>query len=305
MVLKLRPPVFFLDFFAPGVAGQSRVIREAHQMAGVPPETITYIETHGTGTKLGDPLEIQALRTAFEQDRRRGSCAIGSVKTNVGHLHTAAGIMGLIKTVLMLQHRCLVPSLHYKVANPGIDFGSTPFYVNVKTCPWHSGDAPRRAGVSAFGFGGVNAHVVLEEAPSLQRELLITPDGETKTDPQLLVLSARTTEALARAVKRLGDFLQTHREVDLADVAYTLQVHRAEFSHRRFFVVGTVAEAVTAFTVEPGKTLQENPADGEVNSLLQELSQIQDDTKRRQGLKRLGQIWQAGEAINWSELHDK
>ncbi|MCB1770424.1 MAG: polyketide synthase, partial [Candidatus Competibacteraceae bacterium] len=154
-----------VDFFAPSVDGQARVIREAQAMASIDPATISYLEAHGTGTALGDPIEIEALRQAFAGcDLATTRCAIGSVKTNIGHLHTAAGIAGLIKTVLMLQHGRLVPSLHYRQPNPRIAFPETPFRVNTESQAWDlPTQHPRRAGVSAFGFGGTNAHVVLEE----------------------------------------------------------------------------------------------------------------------------------------------
>ncbi|HYN19764.1 MAG TPA: polyketide synthase, partial [Thermoanaerobaculia bacterium] len=189
-----------VGFTAPGVVGQAAVISEALALAAVDPTTIGYLEAHGTGTALGDPVEIRAVTRAFRKyTDRRGFCAIGSVKSNVGHLDVAAGVAGLIKTVLALENGEIPPSLHYEQPNPGIDFASSPVYVNAALTPWpggHPGAEPRRAGVSSFGLGGTNAHVVLEEAPA--------PAPAVHTRPwQLLTLSARTPEALAAASERL------------------------------------------------------------------------------------------------------
>jgi len=154
-----------VGFTAPSVDGQSKVIAEAQDVAGVDPETITFIESHGTGTALGDPIEIKALTQAFQlSTQKRGFCAIGSVKTNFGHLDTVAGIAGIMKTVLALKHRQIPPSLHFEQPNPAIDFANSPFYVNTKLSSWNTGEIPRRAGVSSFGIGGTNAHVIIEEA---------------------------------------------------------------------------------------------------------------------------------------------
>src|SRR5215472_14368655 len=155
-----------IGYTAPSVDGQAKVIAMAQAVAGVKPETITYIETHGTGTALGDPIEFEALSGVFRaQTAAKGFCALGSVKTNFGHLEAAAGIAGLIKTVLALKHKRLPPSLHFEHPNRQIDFANSPFYVNTQLSEWKSGQFPRRAGVSSFGIGGTNAHVVLEEAP--------------------------------------------------------------------------------------------------------------------------------------------
>ena len=163
----------------PSVAGQAEAIAEALGVAGVNAETITYVETHGTGTAVGDPLEIKGLTQAFRGDTAlTGYCAIGSLKTNVGHLDTAAGVAGLIKTALALRHRQVPASLNFQNANPQIDFESTPFCVNTSLVDWKSGGNPRRAGVTALGIGGTNAHVVLEEAPATNtnRRHLPVPD---------------------------------------------------------------------------------------------------------------------------------
>src|SRR5262245_47900266 len=234
-----------VGYTAPSVEGQARVIEAAQVMAGIDPETISYIEAHGTGTELGDPIEIEALTTAFRATtKKEGFCAIGSLKTNVGHLNTAAGVAGLIKTVLALHHKVLLPSLHFQRPNPEIDFQKSPFYVNTKLSHWMTGATPRRAGVSSFGIGGTNAHLVLEEAPASEA----SPDARKW---QLLVVSAKTATALDSATGRLAGHLKQHPTLNLADVAYTLQVGRAAFSHRRMLVCRDVEDAVTALETLP------------------------------------------------------
>ena len=158
-----------VGYTAPSEEGQAKVIRAAQIMAEVEPETITYVEAHGTGTTLGDPIEVAALKRAFRAGAvdKKNYCAIGSVKTNVGHLDAAAGIAGLIKTVLALDRKLLPPTLNFETPNPQIDFENSPFYVNAKLSEWQTNGSPLRAGVSSFGFGGTNAHVILEEAPIL------------------------------------------------------------------------------------------------------------------------------------------
>ncbi|HVR10505.1 MAG TPA: polyketide synthase, partial [Thermoanaerobaculia bacterium] len=182
-----------VGFTAPGVEGQMEVIAEALAAAAVDPDTIGYVEAHGTGTALGDPIEVEALTRAFRAHTRRcGFCALGSVKSNIGHLDAAAGIAGLIKTVLALEHRQLPPSLHFKTPNPRIDFAGSPFYVNDWLRDWKSAGGPRRAAVSSFGMGGTNAHAVLEEAPA-------APAPSPSRRFQVLALSARTAGGLERA----------------------------------------------------------------------------------------------------------
>jgi len=235
-----------VGYTAPSVNGQAEVIAEAMAMAEVEPETITYIEAHGTGTPLGDPIEIAALTQAFRAStQKQGFCAIGSVKTNVGHLDTAAGITGLIKTVLALKHKLLPPSLHFEVPNPEIDFTNSPFYVNAKLWEWKADSTPRRAGVSSFGIGGTNAHVVIEEAP------IVETSGESRPK-QLLVLSAKTSSALDTATANLLEHLKQHPDLNLADVAYTCQIGRRALGHRRMLVCCDRDDAVSALlTLEP------------------------------------------------------
>ncbi|HEY2963827.1 MAG TPA: type I polyketide synthase, partial [Pyrinomonadaceae bacterium] len=230
-----------VGYTAPSVNGQAEVIAEVHAVSGVNPETITYVETHGTGTSLGDPVEIEALTRAFRHaTEAKGFCAIGSVKTNLGHLDAAAGVAGLIKTVLALEHRELPPSLNFETENPRIDFANSPFYVNANLSEWKTVNGePRRAGVSSFGIGGTNAHVVLEEAPA-------PVASESKRNWHLLPLSARTSSALDAATANLHAHLREHPELNVADVAYTLEVGRKKLNHRRVLICSDTADAVRA-----------------------------------------------------------
>jgi phthiocerol/phenolphthiocerol synthesis type-I polyketide synthase E len=216
-------------FTAPSVEGQARVIVEALTLAGVEPDTISYVETHGTGTILGDPIEIKALTEAFRSGTDRTQfCAIGSLKTNLGHLDVAAGVAGLIKAVFALKHRQIPASLHFETPNPALDLDSSPFFVNTALSDWRA-TGPCRAGVSSFGIGGTNAHVILEEAPPL------TPT--TAARPwQLLMLSAKTETALEQATTNLVAQLEANPALDLADVAYTLLRGRRKFEQRRVLV---------------------------------------------------------------------
>jgi len=230
-----------IGYTAPSVNGQAEVIGDALAMAGVSAESISYIETHGTGTALGDPIEIAALTQAFHADTQdRGFCAIGSVKSNIGHLDAAAGVAGLIKTVLALGNGQLPPSLHYKQPNPKIDFAASPFFVNDKLADWKRGDTPRRAGVSSFGIGGTNAHVVVEEPP------LAEESSEPARPLHLLLLSAKTASSLETATANLAEFLKQNNDVNLADVAYTLQVGRSGFGHRRALICKDRSDALAA-----------------------------------------------------------
>ncbi|HAX85129.1 MAG TPA: polyketide synthase [Cyanobacteria bacterium UBA11370] len=229
-----------VGYTAPSEEGQVRVIRAAQVMAEVEPKTISYMETHGTGTPLGDPIEIAAMTRTFRADTDKKSyCAIGSVKTNVGHLDAAAGIAGLIKTVLAIHHKLLPPSLNFETPNPEIDFENSPFYVNTKLAKWKMNGTPRRAGVSSFGFGGTNAHVILEEAPAKNT-------SSPSRNWQLLVLSAKTSSALETATANLANYVKQHPNLNLADIAYTLQLGRRAFQHRRIVVAKDIEDAVKA-----------------------------------------------------------
>jgi phthiocerol/phenolphthiocerol synthesis type-I polyketide synthase E len=226
-----------VGYTAPSIAGQAAVIVAAHHLARTTPDEISYVEAHGTGTPLGDSVEIAALTQAFaRQTQRRGYCAVGSVKTNIGHLDVAAGMAGLIKTTLMLRHRQFVPSLNFETPNREIDFTRGPFYVNQETKAWPAGPTPRRAGVSAFGVGGTNAHVIMEEAPD-------RPRAKAAPAPCLLVLSARTPTALETMTSNLARHLRRHPETSLEDVALTLALGRRAYGLRRAVVCADVADS--------------------------------------------------------------
>jgi acyl transferase domain-containing protein len=230
-----------IGFTAPGADGQERVIRAAHAVSGVDPETIGYIEAHGTGTQVGDPIEMTALTRAFRaKTDKRGFCAIGSVKTNIGHLASAAGVAGLIKTLLALDREELPASINFERPNPQIDFESSPFYVQTALTPWPRSAAPRRAGISAFGIGGTNAHAIVEEAPEA------APSGPSRPW-QLLLLSARTESALEARTAALARHLESAPEMaetPFADVAYTLALGRRQLEHRRALVCRDRSDAI-------------------------------------------------------------
>ncbi|MDG4666917.1 beta-ketoacyl synthase N-terminal-like domain-containing protein [Mycobacterium sp. 236(2023)] len=211
-----------MTYAAPTVLGQAEVIAEAHAIAGVDASSITYVETHGTGTPLGDPIEIEGLRQAFElaEEDRSAPCYLGSVKSNIGHLETAAGIAGLIKAILCLKHKAIPATLHYTSPNPELHLDRGPFRIRSQDGPWES-DGIRRAGVSSFGVGGTNAHIILEEAPN-------QPVKQASSRPQVLVLSAKTQEALDQSRAAMAVELSEADEIDLADAAYTLTRRRKE-----------------------------------------------------------------------------
>ncbi|WP_225413422.1 type I polyketide synthase [Stigmatella hybrida] len=235
-----------VGYTAPSIDGQAEVIQLAHALAGVEARSISYVEAHGTGTALGDAIEIAALKQAFRRaGPAQGFCSIGSVKSNFGHLNTAAGVASLIKTALALEHRLLPPSLHFQGNDPKFGLEDSPFTVNAAATAWREGATRRRAGVSSFAMGGTNAHAVLEEAPPRQ-------PGSPARPCQLLVLSARTGSALEAMKQRLHAHLKAHPEVALADVAYTLQVGRRAFPHRFAVACRETGDALRALQAPSG-----------------------------------------------------
>ncbi|HEX8337764.1 MAG TPA: type I polyketide synthase, partial [Pyrinomonadaceae bacterium] len=230
-----------VGYTAPSVDGQAEVIALAQAVARVEPETVGYVEAHGTGTPLGDPVEIAALAQVFRAGTdEKNFCAVGSVKTNIGHSDAAAGVSSLIKTVLTLEHGLIPPSLNYTRANPQINFEETPFFVNDRLRAWEAGGGgPRRAGVSSFAIGGINAHLILEEPPPAEEP------GPARSF-QLVLLSAKTETALEAATDNLAAHLARSPGLDLADVAYTLQVGRRAFAHRRAVVCRETGELIDA-----------------------------------------------------------
>ncbi len=279
-----------VGFAAPGLNAQAAVIAMAQATAGVEPSSISYVEAHGTATPLGDPIEIAALTKAFREGGAEGKefCAIGTAKTNVGHLDVAAGVTGLIKTVLQLQHEHIPPLLHFDSPNPRIDFSNSPFYALNQSRPWPRSSAPRRAGVSSFGVGGTNAHVVVEEAP--EAETIASPRPS-----QLLLLSARSAAALRQMADRLADHLESHPDIDLADVSYTLAVGRRAFGFRRAVVAANAAEAARILR-EPEKSfvsVPENP-----DRVAADLIAALDSSAAPESL--LGDLWVSGASPDWA-----
>ncbi|MGD2086566.1 MAG: SDR family NAD(P)-dependent oxidoreductase [Candidatus Aminicenantes bacterium] len=245
-----------VGYTAPSVEGQTEVVRAALHMAEFDIESIGYIETHGTGTKIGDPIEIQALKQVFNTGKK-GYCGIGTVKSNLGHLDTAAGIAGFIKTVLALKERLIPPTLNFESPNPGIDFLDSAFYVNAALLQWRNPVYPLRAGVSAFGLGGTNAHVILEEWPD-DRGQKTEDRGQEIGDYQLILLSAKTRSALDQMARNLVEYFTRNPGINLADAAYTLQVGRREFEYRRMVLCSNLPEAIAGLKnnrpIETGET---------------------------------------------------
>jgi amino acid adenylation domain-containing protein len=239
------------SFSAPARDGQSRAVAEALALAGVHPDSVTYVEGHGSGTELGDPVEVQALTDAFRASTdRTGFCALGTVKSAIGHLGTASGVAGLVKAVLALRHGEIPPALHFARPNPRIDFAASPFFVNTARVPWPRNGAPRVAGVSSFGIGGTNAHVVVQEAPAP------APSGPSRPW-QLLVLSAATPAALEAATEGLAAHLEGASAEALADAAHTLRVGRRRLPYRRALVCRTPEDAAAALRARDAARLRE------------------------------------------------
>ncbi|UCH96422.1 MAG: amino acid adenylation domain-containing protein, partial [Candidatus Aminicenantes bacterium] len=293
-----------VGYTAPSIEGQMEVISAAQQAAAVEPESIGFIETHGTGTMLGDPIEIEALKRLFNKNRK-GSCAIGALKNNVGHLNAAAGAAGFIKTVLSLKHRLIPPTINFEIPNPLIDFINSPFYINTTLTEWENGAYPLRAGVSSFGFGGTNAHVILEEwlgraSPAVRP---VQGAGEVKArEYQLILSSAKTQTALDRMKENLANYLRENPDINLADFAYTLLVGRKAFRHRWMTVCSTVDEAIEELT-SPGR------GEAHVISLEEESSGFQDTepvaNRDKQYLTQIGQLSIRGHKINWEEFYSR
>ncbi|MBM7776559.1 amino acid adenylation domain-containing protein [Actinokineospora baliensis] len=230
-----------VGFTAPSVRRQAEVVADALADAGVPAGSVGYVEAHGTGTAIGDPIEVAALNAAFQLDGPlpAGSCVLGSVKTNIGHLDEAAGIAGLVKAALAVEHGTVPPTVHFTRPNPEIDFAAGPFFVSAEPTPWPEWATTRRAGVSSFGMGGTNCHVVLEQAPP-QQEVTTAPG------PHVLTVSAKSAQALRELIARYTEHLTTHPDLAMSDVCATAAAGRQVFSHRFAAVVSTTADALQA-----------------------------------------------------------
>jgi len=235
-------------YTAPSIEGQATAVMLAHASADITPKQITYIEAHGTGTSIGDPIEIESLNYAFRHSASmdqsnadtmpgKNACAIGSVKTNIGHMDAASGVAGLIKAAKALEQTVLPPSLHFETANPKINFDNSPFYVNTETKSWPSQVGPRHAGVSSFGIGGTNAHIVLSEAPSK------TSAGRSRPW-RIITLSAKTETALETMTAQFLNYLKSHPKTSFSDICYTLHTGRKVFEHRRYLVCENADDAI-------------------------------------------------------------
>ena len=340
-------------YTAPSVDGQAAVVADAQRVAGCHPDTVSYVEAHGTGTPLGDPVEVAALTRAFaraEPSRaepfshaepsvgvvgRSGTCALGSVKTNIGHLDAAAGMAGLIKTVLMLEHRRLVPSLHFEAPNPDIDFSAGPFRVSTELADWPPGPTPRRAGVSSFGIGGTNAHVVVEEPPAREPAASASASAGSSASasasahpasgaspeqrpgtPELLIVSARTAAALDRATDNLARHLMRRTDLRFADVAYTLGVGRRAYAYRRALVCTDARDAAMTLTLgDPDRVLTgphraAGHAPGGDASTLGVAPAVDENlppgltTAERDGLlRRVAELWVGGAEVDWVSFY--
>lgn len=247
-----------VGFTAPGVEGEAEAIKSAYVMADVEPESVSYIEAHGTATPIGDPIEIEALKMAFDTDKT-GFCAIGSVKANIGHLDAAAGVAGFIKTVLALKNKQIPPSINFSSPNPSIDFKNSPFYVNTKLTYWNESSYPRRAGVSSFGIGGANSHVILEEAPMQE-------STNDYLGHNIVTLSAKTRTALLNMENRLLTHIKKNSINNLNDIAYTLNTGRKEFKYRKSIVCSDVDELT--------KKLSSNNVEGTYSTLAKDNNNI-------------------------------
>lgn len=286
-------------YTVPAVAGKAEVVAEALANAGVDPGGVGYVEAHAMGTKLGDEIEVSALAKVFG-DRRgaAGPCRIGSIAANVGHLDAVAGIAGLVKAALMLEHRRFVGQPGFRTPNAALRASSSVLRV-AEDGDWVS-DQPRRAGVSSFGLGGVNAHVVLQEAPARQPTPVADPDSGL---PQLFVLSARSPHALGEMIKDLREWMARNPLASLPDVAYTLQVGRAEFSHRRAVVAAghrTALQALSAPCLAPAYP-RGRPRPGAAVDVLRIIADLAGAEPVRRGLLlgELAEIWSAGTTVPW------
>jgi acyl transferase domain-containing protein len=244
-----------VGFTAPSVDGQEEVIRLAQRLAEVHPEEVDFLETHGSATPLGDTIELEALRRVFPK-KQKPYCAIGTSKANVGHTNSASGVVGLIKAVLGIKKKLLFPQVNFQTPNPALELENSPFYITKQLKSLEGRNKPLIAGVSSFGVGGTNAHIVLKEAPIVSRP-------ENGRDKNIIILSAKTETALEKQRTQLLGFLKAHPTTDFNDLAYTLQVGRSEFAHRTAFVAHSVEEIISALDGNAARGVWKNTLDAE------------------------------------------
>ncbi|MEM6601803.1 MAG: SDR family NAD(P)-dependent oxidoreductase, partial [Verrucomicrobiota bacterium] len=296
---------------APSDRSQTQLQCSIYDNFGINPETISYVEAHGTGTKLGDPIEVKALKESFGgYTEKVNYCGLGSVKSNIGHTLTAAGVSGVMKVLLQLQHRQLVPTLHYEALNTHIDLEGSPFYINTKLKDWETeDDQPRRAAVSSFGFSGTNAHVVIEEYPEVSR----IKNGSLKLEgPFIVPLSAKNEARLEEVVQNLSNYLDDPTKTEhfnLSDLAYTLQTGREAMESRLVLVVNDLAELKTQFASyrkgERKDLLIGDVKKDQSDFLLEGAAgrgYIEIAIKNKES-KSLAQLWVKGVAIDWNLLY--
>lgn len=279
-----------VGFTAPSREGQAKVIETAQYLAGVSPEDIGYMEAHGTGTKLGDPIEISALSKVFSKSTgKRGYCAIGSVKGNIGHAVSGAGISGLIKAALAVKYGEIPPNIHFNMPNPEIDFINSPFYVNTRLRKWEEKEKPRTAGISSFGFGGTNVHAVLQEFHENTKD-------NACTQPYLLTLSAGSEKVLLKMRERLAEFLKNNSGLSFADTIFTLHVGRKSLEYRLAFVCKDMEEAASLLLdTSNEKIIRGKAAEGRM--LQEKPAFLKDD------LEALGKYWVTGGIVDWESFH--
>ncbi|MBC2660082.1 type I polyketide synthase, partial [Pseudomonas sp. MSSRFD41] len=290
---------------APSAASQEELLRDVYARYGIDPETIGYVELHGTGTKLGDPIEMEALSTVFqERTQRQHYCGLGSVKSNLGHTSAAAGVAGLHKVLLQMKHRELAPTLHYRTPNEHLDLQRSPFFVCTARQPWQPGAAPGlRAGVSAFGISGTNAHLVVDEyrpAPCVEQGAVPVPQ------PWLFVLSARRPEQLRSCAERLRAYVERNAAPDLEAMAYTLQTGRAELEYRLAFVADSrsrVLESLRAFIDGQEDAQAYTGQARKAMSATQAGEDVLAGPSTLDNLQRLGSLWVGGTPIEWLRLY--
>jgi len=275
-----------IGYAAPSVEAQAEAVSKALKKAQIAPESIGYIETHGTGTPLGDPVEIKALELAFESEKKN-FCAVGSVKANIGHLDCAAGIAGLIKATLALKNEKLPPAINFNIPNPKINFMDSPFYVNTEATDWVAGETPLRAGINALGLGGTNAHIILEQ---------YTPDvleKEENEDSQVLLLSAKSKSALKNQCEQLKKFIKTNKDISLEEIAYTLKVGRKSFEYRKAISCENRDKAIEALT---NIEIEDMPVALEAYETIPVSQDKEFDEKNT-----LEAMWEKGANINWKK----
>jgi len=300
-----------VSYGATCVKGQLTSIHDALSKARIDASTIGFVESHGTGTLMGDPIEVSALSKAFFQNTKapdkRNYCALGAVKTNVGHLDSASGIVGFIKGVLTLYHGIVPPTLHFNKPNPRIKFDETPFFVNNTLFDWKEGEKPRRAGVNSLGIGGTNTFVVLEEyiPEQVVQEKRVINTGVSFIVP----ISAQTEASLQRSVEKLSQFLATSTEISLADLSYTLQVGREAMKFRLAFIVSSVTElknSLALYLQGKGEEAQHIIQANENTDLVNEDEDIQEVIReliRKKERRKLAGLWVGGQEVDWDKLY--